>query len=204
MNNRMERAILTSAAPSTDAVMAQKRDHQPLEPDERELFRREMDGVQPLGSPVRRAPEQPAPSHRPRMTELDAAAVMTELLDPPPAEAGVETGDESAYRQPGVQDGVLRKLKRGQYSVQAEVDLHGFNTVAAKVEVVRFLQEAQRRNWRCVRIIHGKGHRSGQQGPILKVKVAHWLRQRREVLAFSSARPVDGGSGALYVLLRSN
>lgn len=178
--------------------------HGELPADERELFRREMDGVQPLGSPVRRRAQQPVPPPRPRMTELDVEAVMSELLDPPLDPANLETGEESSYRQPGVQDSVLRKLKRGQYSVQAEVDLHGLNTVAAKMEVVRFLQEAQQRHWRCLRIIHGKGHRSGQRGPVLKVKVAHWLRQRRDVLAFSSARPVDGGSGALYVLLRSS
>ncbi|MGH8529617.1 MAG: Smr/MutS family protein [Nevskiales bacterium] len=184
--------------------MAQKRNHQPPEADERELFRREMHDVQPLGSPVRHKPEPATPSPRPRMTELDVAAVMAELLDPPLDPASLETGEELSYRHPGVQDSVLRKLKRGQYSVQAEVDLHGLNTIAAKTEVVRFLQEAQRRNWRCVRIIHGKGHRSGQQGPVLKVKVAHWLTQRQDVLAYASARPVDGGSGALYVLLRAN
>ncbi len=172
--------------------------------EERELFRREMAGVRPISGQPRQPTRAAPPPPEPRMTKADVQAIMDELRDGPLNPEHLDTGEEQTHRQPGVQESVLRKLRRGRYSVQAELDLHGLTSPAAKLEVVRFLQEARRRSWRCVRIIHGKGHRSGQGGPVLKQKVAHWLRQRQDVLAFSSARPVDGGSGAVYVLLRSD
>ncbi len=174
-----------------------------IEEHERELFRKVMGGVEQLGEQTRAAPERPPAEPDARMTRADLEAVLAEMRDGPLDPHAFETGDELAYKQAGVQDGVLRKLRRGQYSVQGELDLHGLTAAAAKVEVALFLQEAQRRHWRCVRIIHGKGRRSGHGGPVLKTKVAHWLTQRRDVLAYASARPEHGGSGAMYVLLRS-
>lgn len=174
-----------------------------IEDHERELFRKVMDGVEQLSEQTRAVPERPPAEPDARMTRADLEAVLAEMRDGPLDPHALETDEELAFRQPGVQDSVLRKLKRGQYSVQGELDLHGFTADAAKVEVALFLQEAQRRHWRCVRIIHGKGRRSGHGGPVLKTKVAHWLRQRRDVLAYASAQPAHGGSGAVYVLLRS-
>jgi DNA-nicking Smr family endonuclease len=101
-----------------------------------------------------------------------------------------------------VQQAVLRKLRRGAFAIQAEMDLHGLTAGQAADEVPLFLHEAQERGLRCVRIIHGKGRKVADKGPILKPLLNHWLQQRREVLAFSSARPEDGGTGAVYVLLR--
>jgi DNA-nicking Smr family endonuclease len=95
----------------------------------------------------------------------------------------------------------MRKLRRGQFSSRAELDLHGLRSEEARRTVAEFLHAARERNLRCVRIIHGKGRGSGARGPVLKQKLGSWLRQRSEVLAFCSARPADGGSGALYVLL---
>lgn len=127
---------------------------------------------------------------------------MTELFDDPPPDPDLATGDELVYRRNGVQSSVMRRLRRGYYRCQAEIDLHGMVVATARLSLADFLQEAHDFNYRCVRIIHGKGLRSGHRGPVLKTKVTGWLRQRNEVLAYISARPVDGGTGALYVLLR--
>ncbi|MGH8453391.1 MAG: Smr/MutS family protein, partial [Nevskiales bacterium] len=148
------------------------------------------------------APRTSAPSPHPRQTEQDEREVMEQLLDHPIDPAMLETGDEIEYRQDGVQLSVMRKLRRGQYARQAELDLHGLTVVQAREQLAVFLTRAAARDLRCVRVIHGKGLRSSQRGPVLKPKVAHWLRQRREVLAYCSASPMEGGSGAVYVLLR--
>lgn len=141
-------------------------------------------------------------SARPRQSEADEQEVLKELLLEPDPEM-LESGDTLFYRMEGVQVSVLRKLKRGQYAIQNELDLHGLNREAARLEVVRFLAHCQDRRHRCVRIIHGKGNRSPNSGPVIKTLVDSWLRRRKDVLAFCSARPVDGGTGAVYVLLRS-
>ncbi|KEZ77028.1 Smr/MutS family protein [Salinisphaera hydrothermalis] len=142
------------------------------------------------------------PSARPRMREADEAAVMAELLTDAPPDPDIETGDDLVHRREGVQHAVIRRLRRGHYRCQAEIDLHGMVVDVARQCLGEFLHEALERGYRCVRVIHGKGLRSGNRGPVLKIKVAGWLRQREEVLAYASARPVDGGTGALYVLLR--
>jgi DNA-nicking Smr family endonuclease len=95
----------------------------------------------------------------------------------------------------------LRKLRRGQYRVQAELDLHGLTQAEAKVQLHEFLNTALQRNVRCLRIVHGKGLRSGTRGPVLRQLVNDMLRRTAQVLAFASARQIDGGTGALYVLL---
>ena len=180
-----------------------KKDAPKLEPSESELFRREVAGAQPVRQ-TRRNPEHALPSARPRSREADDLAVMRELLRDGPEELDVESGDELYHRQPGVQLAVMRRLKRGHYRCQAELDLHGMVVSAAREAVLQFLLDARDLDHRCVRIVHGKGLRSGHRGPVLKNKLAHWLRQRSEVLAYASARRVDGGTGAIYVLLRRN
>lgn len=114
-----------------------------------------------------------------------------------------ETGDELLYKKPGIQDKVFRKLRRGQIAVAAELDLHGYTVLHARDSLSDFLQECVTRNRRCVRIIHGKGLRSGQGRPTIKSRIGKWLQQRQEVLAYCSARQVDGGTGAIYVLLKN-
>jgi DNA-nicking Smr family endonuclease len=123
------------------------------------------------------------------------------LLDDP-VEREVETGDELIYLRPGIGSGVLRKLRRGQFSVGAELDLHGKTVSEARDALALFLKESQTFGIRCVRIIHGKGLGSRHGRPVIKGKLDRWLRMRDEVIAFSSARPIDGGTGAVYVLLR--
>lgn len=168
---------------------------------ERTLFRDAAGPVQSLTKGrQRRRPSRPLPSPHPRQTEADEQAVMQELLDAPPAD--IETGDNLSWRRNGVQLGVLRKLRRGHYRCQAELDLHGMFVDTARRSLAEFLHRARTRDWRCVRIVHGKGHRSGQRGPILKARIGGWLRKRDEVVAFCSTPDNDGGTGAVYVLLR--
>ncbi|MGB7757735.1 MAG: Smr/MutS family protein [Salinisphaera sp.] len=182
-------------------MSASNRDDDRISDDEAALFRNAVGPVTDIGH-RRRAPQRTLPSARPRMREADEAAVMTELLVDAPPDPDIETGDDLVHRREGVQHAVIRRLRRGHYRCQAEIDLHGMVVDVARRCLSEFLHEALDRGYRCVRVVHGKGLRSGNRGPVLKVKVAGWLRQRDEVLAYASARPVDGGTGALYVLLR--
>lgn len=145
----------------------------------------------------------PLPPPRPRQQQLDDAAVMVELLQDPVHPEDFESGDTLTYRADGVQDGVWRKLRRGQFRIEAEVDLHGLNRDDARTEVSLFLARCRDQGWRCVRMVHGKGNGSPNSGPVIKRYLDGWLRRRREVLAFCSARACDGGTGAVYVLLRA-
>jgi len=115
--------------------------------------------------------------------------------------AVLKTDDELAFRRTYVRDEVMRKLKRGQFPVEAEIDLHGLRQHAAQEALRQFLNDCLHRGLHCVRVIHGKGLRSGPGGPVLKLIVHHWLRKVENVAAFAAARPADGGSGAVYVLL---
>jgi DNA-nicking Smr family endonuclease len=110
--------------------------------------------------------------------------------------------DSLSYRQDGIQKRVFKKLRRGQYITIDELDLHGLNVKQAKKLLLHFLEIALQVEGSCVSIIHGKGHRSGAKEPIIKRQTNHWLKQHPRVLAFHSAQPKDGGTGAVYVLLR--
>ena len=176
------------------------RRHDPIDADDAALFREAVKGVRPLNDGGRHAPPRAAPSPRPRQHELDEQEALRESREGPLP----DVGDELHYRSDGIQDGVFRRLRRGAYRVGAELDLHGMRWDEAKVAMVRFLAAARDADARCVRIIHGKGLRSKGDGPGRKHRLDGWLRQRSEVLAFSSARREDGGTGAVYVLLRAN
>jgi len=140
----------------------------------------------------------------PQQRLLDDAAVVQEMFSDGLDPADLETGDELLFVRGGLQHNVLRKLRRGQYSIGAELDLHGFTAADARQALALFLHACRERRVRCVRIIHGKGNGSLHRLPVLKGKVNHWLQQRDEVLAFCSARPMDGGTGAVYVLLKTS
>jgi DNA-nicking Smr family endonuclease len=170
--------------------------------DEFDAFRGAMSDVRLRGPATHVAPHRPPPSTRPRQAELDDLAVLAEMLDGPDPET-FESGDTLTYRGDGIQGSVWRRLRRGGYRIEAELDLHGMNRDKARLAIVAFLARCQDRRQRCVRIIHGKGNGSPNSGPVLKRLVDGWLRKRRDVLAFSSARPEDGGTGAVVVLLRS-
>lgn len=169
--------------------------------DDIELFRRTVGKV----SPLRQDRVQPARKRVPPVANQrhrDERRVMEDMLSDVIDPADLECGDELLFSRPGIQHGVLRKLRRGQFSVDAELDMHGMTALIARQALNDFLRSCRCSGARCVRIIHGKGRRSVQGRPVLKTKVNYWLQQRDEVLAFCSARPVDGGTGAVYVLLK--
>lgn len=169
--------------------------------EERQLFRSAVGPVKPLRQDaVSRQKGRPAPT--PVQTRLDEQQVIRDMLSEERDPADLETGEELLYARPGLQHGVMRRLRRGQYCVATALDLHGMTADMAKQAVAQFLREARGGGIRCVRIIHGKGRGSRLGQPVLKRKLDLWLRQREDVLAFCSARPVDGGTGAVYVLLR--
>jgi len=173
-----------------------------LDDRDRDLFRKTVsDAVRirsPRAAPVRKSRPRPEP----RFRRADEARALEESRDDP-RDADQFGGEPLLnYLAPGVQNRVLRKLRRGQFTVQAVLDLHGATQPEARRAVGQFLADAVAHDLHCVRIIHGKGYRSGPRGPVLKTAVARWLAKRADVLAYCSARPVDGGSGAVYVLLR--
>ncbi|HEY4366569.1 MAG TPA: Smr/MutS family protein, partial [Steroidobacteraceae bacterium] len=145
----------------------------------------------------------PKPPPRARFKRADERAVLQESLETAPDEL-LTTGEELSFRRPHVPESILLKLRRGQYAVDAEIDLHGMTAAQAKAALREFLADAIEQRMSCVRVVHGKGNRSGPRGPVLKNVVNHWLQRSDRVLAFGSARAVDGGSGAAYVLLNSH
>jgi len=169
---------------------------------DRELFREAVRDVRRLSSATRNI-EHPKPAPKARFMRADQREVLRESLLPVTDPALLETGDELSFRRDGIPETVLRKLRRGEYVVDAELDLHGMNAEDARAAMKEFLLNALGTHMRCIRIVHGKGRRSGPRGPVLKNLVNRWLRQVDAVVAFGSARPNDGGSGAVYVLLRS-
>jgi DNA-nicking Smr family endonuclease len=143
-----------------------------------------------------------APIARQRLRD-EKEALAESLSDQSTWDIGTESGDELVFLRDGLPLQTLRRLRRGHWVIQDELDLHGHTTVEARAAVAAFLQACLRDGARCIRIIHGKGLRSKNREPVLKIKVAIWLQQREEVLAFCQARPADGGSGAVIVLLKS-
>ncbi len=166
-------------------------------------FRKAVADVRPL-KPVRRAaPARKAAPPIPRQTLRDERAALRESIERPvtPDDA-LETGEELAYVREGLSRLVLRRLRRGHWVVQDELDLHGLNRHEAAATVAEFLRSAAQRGRRCVRIVHGKGHGSKNREPVLKAKLGNWLTPRDEVLAFCQAPPHEGGGGALLVLIK--
>ncbi len=171
-----------------------------LDDDEASLFREAVSDVKPLRQDRHTATPRRRPA-RARFAREDRLAVLEESLHGPLGDPLVASGDELSFRRPGVSQSVLRKLRRGEYRVGGELDLHGLTAAQAKQALRAFLAAALARQAGCVRIIHGKGLRSGHRGPVLKAAVSGVLMRTSAVVAYVSARPVDGGTGALYVLL---
>ena len=149
-------------------------------------------------------PPTPRPAPQPVKTQADNQAVLQEMEAGELNHAMLECGDELLYYRPGFQKQAFRKLRQGKFKIEAELDLHGMTAETAKQELTAFLRYCGARNQRCARVIHGKGHGSKNRQPVIKNKLNHWLRQRNDVLAFCSARPMDGGTGAIYLLLRKH
>ncbi|MCB1876767.1 MAG: Smr/MutS family protein [Chromatiales bacterium] len=167
--------------------------------EDRSLFREAVGKVRRIHTDTI-APSTPRLAAIPRHSEADEAEVLREMFSDMPHWSEMDTGEELFFARPGLQNRVIRKLRLGQYAVEAELDLHGMTVRQANEALSWFLRECARRDTRCVRIIHGKG-KGSQHLPVLKAKVNRWLRLREEVMAFSSAPPWNGGTGALLALL---
>jgi DNA-nicking Smr family endonuclease len=175
---------------------------------EQALFRHHVGPVLPIRDPgvvdpaaLRPAALKPEPTPRSRLQ--DEQAVLREALsDEFDVESLLQTDAELAYARPGVGPDVLRRLRRGEWTMQAELDLHGLRRDEARERLGGFIREAARHGLRCVRVVHGKGLGSPGREPVLKNKVRTWLVQKSEVMAFVQAKGPDGGAGALIVLLR--
>lgn len=169
--------------------------------DDAALFRRAVEGARPVTATFVELPKK-RPPPKARFRRMDEANVLRESLDIDIDALESSAGERLRFRRPEVGERTLRRLSRGRYAVQAELDLHGMTAAQAEDALREFIEFSLRVGHRCVRVIHGKGKGSGLGGPVLKVRVNRWLRRWREVLAFVSARQVDGGGGAVYVLLR--
>jgi DNA-nicking Smr family endonuclease len=169
--------------------------------DDKELFRQAVAGARPLPQ-QRHVPRPPPPPPRAAFRRADERAVLDESLEHGAHELEVESGEEILYRRDTLPVAILKGLRRGRYALEDELDLHGMTALQAREAIREFLGDALARGLRCVRVVHGKGRGSGPRGPVLKKSVNLWLRKHDEVLAFCSARPAQGGTGAIYVLLR--
>lgn len=173
---------------------------------EKELFSRAIGPVKSLpakhlpGHKASLAPVQAPPI--PVQQQRDELAVMREAIsDEFNVETLLDTDEALSFRRPGMGPDVVRKLRRGGWSIQGQLDLHGLRREDAREALSQFIKDAHKVGWRCVRVVHGKGLGSPGKTPVLKGKVQAWLIQKQEVLAFVQARPADGGAGALVVLL---
>ncbi len=169
--------------------------------DDFQLFRDTVQDIIPLKhDKIHHQPKKPA-----RLAKQSNPPAQESIIDFLSDEAEVQSIsplDRLSYRIDGIQKRVFKKLRRGQYIIIDELDLHGLNIKQAKKLLLHFLENALQVEGSCVSIIHGKGHRSGDQEPVIKRQTNHWLKQHPRVLAFHSAQPKDGGTGAVYVLLR--
>ena len=196
------KALKEQARADAERAAAEARRRQ-QEAADGDLFRRAAGAVQPIKAPpsVPLRAERPAPL--PLQSQRDEQAVLGDALsDAFDASTLLDTDEHLSYRRPGVGPDVTRKLRRGEWTIQAQIDLHGLRTDEARGQLAQFIREAHRQGVRCVRVVHGKGLGSPGKTPVLKGRVQGWLAQKKEVLAFVQARPAEGGAGALVVLLQ--
>ena len=175
--------------------------------DDALTFRAAVRDVKPLVQAATPAGLKTPRVHARRRSGAAAAMAAAEPEETMPLIAAggsaIEGADALSFQRPGVRSQVLRRLRRGLIPVEDELDLHGLNQAAARDHLAEFIAANRQAGHRCVRVIHGKGYRSGARGPILKIAVDSWLRRHGDVMAFTSARAIDGGTGAVYVLLRA-
>ena len=170
---------------------------------EANIFRTSVGSISPLKTPEKHLHLKPRPEPFPFQHLADEQAALKESLsDEFNADSLLETDDNLSYTRKGIGIDVAKKLRKGEWVIQAELDLHGMRRDQARDNLGDFLRKCNRNGSRCVRIIHGKGLGSINKEPVLKNKVRNWLIQKDEVLAFSQATAANGGSGALIVLLK--
>jgi DNA-nicking Smr family endonuclease len=169
---------------------------------EKDLFIKAAGAVQPLADKRRVILKKEQPKPLPVQHERDEQSALQESMsDEFDVSTLLDTDEHLSFRRPGIGVDVTRKLRLGQWSIQRQLDLHGLRSDEAREVLGQFIREAHKQGIRCVRVIHGKGLGSPGKTPILKNRVHSWLVQKNEVLAFVQAKPADGGSGALVVLL---
>jgi DNA-nicking Smr family endonuclease len=169
---------------------------------EKDLFARAIGATEPLRrkAAVPLAPEPPAPI--PVQHQLDEQRVLRESLsDEFDVTTLLDVDDAMSFRRPGIGTEVTARLRKGEWSIQAQVDLHGLRSDEAREALGGFIRNAHKQGLRCVRVVHGKGLGSPGKQPVLKTKAQRWLIQKNEVIAFVQAKPAEGGAGALVVLL---
>jgi len=183
---------------------AERRQREEAARQEAELFQRSVGTVAPLTAAerVQTPPPRPLPVARQRIAD-EAAALQESISDEFTPDTLLATDGELSFARDGIGLDTVRKLRRGHWVVQAQLDLHGLRRDEAREALAEFIRQATRRGLRCVRVIHGKGLGSVNKEPVLKGRVRNWLAQKKEVLAFCQARAADGGSGALMVLLKA-
>ncbi len=169
---------------------------------EKDLFTRAIGATEPLRrkAAVPLAPEPPAPI--PFQHQLDEQRVLRESLsDEFDVTTLLDVDDAMSFRRPGIGTEITARLRKGDWSIQAQVDLHGLRSDEAREALGGFIRHAHKQGLRCVRVVHGKGLGSPGKQPVLKTKTQRWLIQKNEVIAFVQAKPAEGGAGALVVLL---
>jgi DNA-nicking Smr family endonuclease len=198
------KAGLDEARRAAERQDALQREIAAREKRERDLFSLTVGPVQPLRPTGRARQARALPSPIPRQRLRDEREALRESLsDEFNVDTLLETDETLSFRRPEIGLDVVRKLRRGGWAIQAQIDLHGLRRDAARVQLNAFIREAAESGLRCVRVVHGKGLGSPGREPVLKARVRGWLVQKNEVLAFVQARPAEGGSGALVVLLKA-
>lgn len=199
-----ERSAQQNAARALLSCVAMSRQRKPtVSAEDLRLFEQAVGPVRPVAS-KRTASARVRPLPEPVQSQLDEARVADDLMHSVIDPAQIEVGEELSYLKDGFSPQLLRQLKRGHFSIADEIDLHQMTANVARTATKQFLDENKREGRLCVKIIHGKGLRSRAEGPVLKRLVDGMLRQRADVLAFASAKPAEGGTGAVIVLLRRN
>ena len=167
------------------------------------LFQAAIGKVKPMAPPQRAALAPAPPPPIPKQQQLDDAAALQEAIsDEVDVTTLLDTDDNLSFRRPGVGTDVTQKLRKGKWSIQKQIDLHGYRSDEAREALGAFIRESHKQGIRCVRVVHGKGLGSPGKAPVLKDKVHKWLVQKSEVVAFVQAQPAQGGAGALVVLLQ--
>lgn len=199
------RKALAEQSRAKELALAEQREAERRAEAERHLFTRAIGKVQPLQAPERVVLPTPRPLPPFTQRQLDEQAALQESLsDEFDVSTLLDVDDQMSFRRPGIGTDVTRKLRKGEWSLQGQLDLHGLRSDEARTALAQFIRDAKSMGWRCVRVVHGKGLGSPGKEPVLKSKVQRWLVQKNEVLAFVQAKPSDGGAGALLVLLAPN
>lgn len=208
---QIKKALETQARLEAERLAEEKKRAR-QSPSDGDLFRRAAGAVQALppklaakhGSARRAQLQVDKPAPLPLQRQRDEAAVLGESIsDEFDVSTLLDTDEHLSYRAVGVGPDVTRRLRRGDWAIQAQLDLHGLRTEEAREQLGAFIRETRKQGLRCVRVVHGKGLGSPGKTPVLKGRVQGWLAQKKDVIAFVQARPADGGAGALVVLLQS-